>query len=346
MGRPMPMNNGFGNATPKAGAGAGSGGSSNFGNPMGQGGSGGSRPPVTQPRGGTGGVCGADVYSGERQRLDIYMMVDDSGSMVPWWPATLEAINMFYRDLGSAGIGVGLQFFGSACEMGHYATPIVPIQELPGHLSSLEAAFPLLPIEGTATLPAMQGAIAHARAWSMEHPDSKTVVLLVTDGLPDDCGSNVENVTAAVREGVTGSPSIQTFVIGLGDLGALNMFAEAGGTGEALVIQPGAAPALVAALNQIRTAALPCSFKLPAAASTAEMQKLVNLQFKDLTGAEMTIGAVDDQGACDATKGGWYYDSPAAPTQLVACEKSCEQLNTGGEVQVTVGCPTIRIVPE
>ena len=107
-GRPMPMNpNGFGNAQPKAGAGAGAGGTSNFGNPNAQGGSGGSRPPVTQPKAGSGGVCGADVYSGERQRLDIYMMVDDSGSMVPWWPATLEAINMFYRDPGSVGIGVG-----------------------------------------------------------------------------------------------------------------------------------------------------------------------------------------------------------------------------------------------
>ena len=93
-------------------------------------------------------------------------------------------------------------------------------------------------------------------------------MLLVTDGIPDDCNSTVENVTEVVREGVTGSPSIQTFVIGLGDLGALNMFAEAGGTGQALVIEPGAAPALVAALNQIRTAALPCSFKLPAAANT------------------------------------------------------------------------------
>ena len=122
------------------------------------------------------------------------MMVDDSGSMVPWWPATLEAINMFYRDPGSVGIGVGLQFFGSICEMNHYATPVVPIQELPGHLTALEQAFPLLPIEGTATWPAMQGAIAHARSWATEHPD-KTVVLLVTDGIPDDCNSTVENVT-------------------------------------------------------------------------------------------------------------------------------------------------------
>ena len=76
------------------------------------------------------------------------------------------------------------------------------------------------------------------------------------------------------------------------------------------------------------------------------MQKLVNLQYKDLAGAETTIGAVDNQGACHPTQGGWYYDAPAAPTQLVACEQSCQKLNAGGEVQVIVGCPTVRIVPE
>ena len=50
-GRPTPNPNGFGNAQPKAGASAGSGGSASFGNPNGQGGSGGSRPPaIHSPR--------------------------------------------------------------------------------------------------------------------------------------------------------------------------------------------------------------------------------------------------------------------------------------------------------
>jgi hypothetical protein len=295
---------------------------------------------------GTGGgnVCDADVYTGERKRLDIYMMIDDSGSMIPWWPATIEAISMFWMDPGSAGIGIGEQFFGSNCDASYYATPRVAIAPLPDNLAALEAGFPIAPFEGTATLPAMGGAIMHAREWSTANPDAKTIVLLVTDGLPDDCESTVENVSAVISEGFNGSPSIQTFVIGLGDLGALNMFAMAGGTGQAIVIEPGAAPALVEALNKIRTSALPCDFALPDGdgMTTVSLDK-VNLQYTDNAGAEMTIPAVPDAASCEGAAGGWYYDMSSGATRLVACPQSCDQLNTGGEVQVVLGCPTVKV---
>jgi hypothetical protein len=291
-----------------------------------------------------GNVCDADVYTGERKRLDIYMMIDDSASMIPWWPATIEAISMFWMDPGSAGIGIGEQFFGENCDPSYYATPRVPIAALPDNLSPLEMGFPLFPAEGTATLPAMQGAITHAREWVTTNPDAKTIVLLVTDGLPDDCESTVENVSAAIAEGFNGSPSIQTFVIGLGDLGALNMFAMAGGTNQAIVIEPGAAPALVEALNRIRTAALPCDFALPDGngVSSVTLDK-VNLQYTDTGGAQTTIPNVPDAASCEGAAGGWFYDMASGATRLVACPQSCDQLNTGGEVQVVLGCPTVKV---
>jgi hypothetical protein len=320
-----------------SGANAGAGG---FGNPTFP--TGGSSEPVGGAGGGDPNVCDADVYTGERKRLDIYMMVDDSGSMVPWWPATLEAISMFFNDPGSAGVGVGVHFFGSACDAAYYATPAVAIAPLPDNKPALEMAFPIIPIEGTATLPAMEGAIMHARQWSTSNPDAKTVVLLVTDGLPDDCGSTVENVSTVIAEGFTGAPSIQTFVIGLGDLGALNMFAQSGGTTQALVIEPGAAPALVAALNDIRSAALPCEFALPDNNGGTVQLDRVNLRHTDLAGVEETIGNVPDAASC-SDKGGWHYDNPSAATQLIACPASCAQLNGGGEVTVVLGCPTIVV---
>jgi hypothetical protein len=204
--------------------------------------------------------------------------------------------------------------------------------------------FPIAPFEGTATLPAMQGAIMHARQWSTANPDAKTIVLLVTDGLPDDCESTVENVSAAIAEGFNGSPSIQTFVIGLGDLGALNMFAQAGGTNQAIVIEPGAAPALVEALNNIRTAALPCDFALPDGngISSVTLDK-VNLQYTDNAGAETTVPNVPDAASCEGAASGWYYDMSSGATRLAACPSTCSQLNTGGEVQVVLGCPTVKV---
>jgi len=286
-----------------------------------------------------GTVCDADVYTGERKRLDIYMMVDDSGSMVPWWPATIEAINMFFHDPSSEGIGIGEQFFGSECGADYYANPRVPIAALPGNVTALENGFPVLPIEGTATLPAMQGAIMHARAWSDMNPDAKTVVLLVTE-----CDSTIENVSAAISEGFNGAPSIQTFVIGLGDLGALNMFAMAGGTDQALVIEPGAAQALVEALNKIRTAALPCDFALPDGGGTTTVSlDRVNLQFTDNAGMQTVIPKVPDAATCASAASGWYYDESSGATRLVACPQSCDQLNMGGEVQVVLGCPTVVV---
>lgn len=286
-------------------------------------------------------ICDAQAYLGDRRRLDIYMMVDDSGSMVPYWLQTIDAINMFFRDPASAGIGVGVSFFGSSCESSSYAQPRVPISPLPGNLSQLEQAFPAIPIEGTATLPALQGAIQHARSWAATNPEAQVVVLLVTDGLPTECGSTVENVTETAREGFAGAASVKTFVVGIGDIGALNAFAAAGGTDKALITQPGAAQELVRALNNIRSAALPCDFKLPTEAGLVQTDR-VNLRHTAADGTETTIGAVRDHASCDLQRGGWYFDSLATPTRVIACETSCRQLNSqGGEVKILLGCPSI-----
>jgi hypothetical protein len=337
----------FANATPAAGGGSGAGGGA-FGNS-------GAGTPTTTTTGplpsandmviAEGEECAADSYEAQARKLDIYMVVDDSGSMIPWWPGTLEAINMFFSDPGSEGIGVGVQFFGSDCDAAYYATPRVGIGDLPGHTTTLQQAFPLAPFEGTATVPAMQGAIQHAREWTMQNPDSKTVVLLVTDGLPDDCGSTVQGVVDAASEGFNGSPSIQTFVVGIGiGLDALNQFAQAGGTGQALLVQPGAAQELVQALNDIRGEALPCDYALPEGADADVAANTVNMRYTTPDGVKTNIGWVPSAADCDAAAGGWHYDDPNAPARLVACQTSCEQLKSvGGEVQVVLGCPRIEV---
>ena len=291
-------------------------------------------------------VCDEDVYMAEPKRLDMYMIVDDSASMLPWWPATTDAINQFFQDPGSAGVGVGVQFFGEECDPNFYATPSVPIAPLPGNMNALQTAFPLLPLEGTATVPAMQGAVQHARQWATQHPDSKTVILLVTDGLPADCNSTVEGVVDVIAEGLSGSPSIQTFVIGIGiGLLALNDFAAAGGTGQALLVEAGVAQELVTALNDIRGAALPCDYALPDGNGNTVDPKEVNLSYTAPGATESTpIGWVPTSMDCDPLKGGWYYDNAAAPSRLIACDQSCGTLkDAGGQVSVVLGCPTVEI---
>ena len=133
-----------------------------------------------------GEICEATAYFSERKRLDVYMMINDSTSMLPWWLQTIDALNVFWQIVGSAGIGVGMPFFGTACEPESYAVPGVPIAALPDNLAALQEAFPAIPLDETATLPALQGAIQHARSWSMQHPEATVFVLLVTDGLPEE----------------------------------------------------------------------------------------------------------------------------------------------------------------
>ena len=293
--------------------------------------------------------------------LDIYMIVDDSGSMVPWWPGTLDAINMFFADPASAGIGVGVQFFGSSCNAADYATPRVAIAELPGNTTALQGAFPLIPVEGTATVPAMQGAIQHARSWSDSHPDHKVAVLLVTDGLPDDCGSTVQGVVDVVAEGYTGTPSIPTFVVGLGfDLTALNMFAEAGGSGQATLVAPGAATELLNALQDIRDTVvetrietvektvetpLECEWVIPdnPGAGVFDREK-VNVQLSAGAGEQTPqLGKVPSDGECAA--GGWHFDDADAPTRIIACPQTCDtiQSTTMAKVDILLGCKTIPL---
>ena len=161
-------------------------------------------------------TCGGDKYHAEQRPLDMYVMFDDSGSMIPWWMSATQTSTQFLNAPESAGIGVGLQFFGTSCDVATYATPKVPIAALPGNVQAITAAFPVLPIEATPTEPALRGAIQYARSWQTGHANHKVVVLLVTDGEPTECNSTLPSVTQVAAEGFGGTPSIQTYVLGLG----------------------------------------------------------------------------------------------------------------------------------
>ncbi|MCK6576348.1 hypothetical protein L6V77_35310 [Myxococcota bacterium] len=62
----------------------------------------------------------------------------------------------------------------------------------------------------------------------------------------------------------------------------------------------------------------------------------------DLTAPDGTVTAlfnVGDAAGCAGDPQGWYYDDPAAPTQVRLCDGACGARE--GEVQITLGC-TIR----
>lgn len=75
-------------------------------------------------QGGAGGMaCAGSTVKGELIPLDMYIMLDKSGSMLDQtgangngptkWDAVTTALKSFFADPGSAGLGVGIQFFPS-----------------------------------------------------------------------------------------------------------------------------------------------------------------------------------------------------------------------------------------
>ena len=80
---------------------------------------------------------------------------------------------------------------------------------------------------------ATDGAIAYARTYTTQQMGQRSAaVLLVTDGNPTGCNQNgVTQAVAAAQAGFMGTPSIKTFVVGMGNTAALSMVALAGSGG-------------------------------------------------------------------------------------------------------------------
>jgi hypothetical protein len=87
-------------------------------------------------------ACAAESKKAELLPLDLYIMLDKSGSMQgSKWSSVTSAIDAFVKDPQSAGLGVGLDFFpdNPECSIGTYSTPSVPIALLPGNQPAISA---------------------------------------------------------------------------------------------------------------------------------------------------------------------------------------------------------------
>ncbi|MES1255019.1 MAG: hypothetical protein ABUS56_05390 [Acidobacteriota bacterium] len=248
------------------------------------------------------------------------------------------------------------------CDLPSYAMAAVPIAPLRTSRTALTTSLNMKEPDGlTPTGPALSGAIQTAKAQVAANPGHKVAVVLVTDGLPTECEpQEVADVAAVARAAATGTPAIPTFVIGVfapEDAATattnLNLLAQGGGTGNAVVINTNqnVTQALQMALNQIRTTAVACEFKIPPASGGAIDFGKVNVQLTSSGGgATTTIGHVSGPSACDATRGGWYYDvDPGAgrtPSAITACPASCNQFRaaTSARVDIVLGCQTVIIL--
>lgn len=335
-------------------------------------------------------ACATSINNGERIPLDMYIVFDRSGSMSTQaggqtlWDATKQAFITFVNAPGSVGTGMGLQFFppgtasganclgsvppscptgcmpfgpycvpagDSGCSVNDYLPPAVFIEQLPAVASKITTALNATsPGGGTPTLPAMQAAAQAVSAHAAQNPDRKAIIVLATDGNPNDCSSNTQNVAQVAAGAFNGNPSVATFVIGINNSGVnvsgLHSIAQSGGTGQALIVDPNNAGAeFLAAIEAIQGQALGCTFKMPKPGPGETLNpNQVNVWFTPPSGTPTLIYKVSGPAQCDPTLGGWYYDDPTSPTEIALCPASCTAIEgTKGEVRIELGCTSVLL---
>jgi hypothetical protein len=169
---------------------------------------GGEAPPRT---------CGGPIVEPERLPLDMYFLVDSSGSMaepvragVSKWDVVTGALVEFLSDPQNADINAGIGYFpedaaptctagqagclcipfinicfsnlGGSCEPADYVTPAVPLV-LPAAPTRLiddirRRGF----AGGTPTRAALEGTYRYLDSWTIQNAGRKVVAVLATDG--------------------------------------------------------------------------------------------------------------------------------------------------------------------
>jgi hypothetical protein len=243
---------------------------------------------------------------------------------------------------------------GDSCNTADYGKPDVPIAALPGAASAVSASLNVhSPSGGTPTKAALTGGIAYAKSYMAEHPDHKVAIVLATDGDPNECSTDLLNAASEVAQvaqgGANGTPSIKTFVIGVGsEVTKLDQVAAAGGTQKAYLVDTGASATqeFEAALDKIKNSTIACEYTIPALSAGQIDYGKVNVEYQS-GGSPVLVPQVASKSACDPTKGGWYYDAPSKPTKIEICDASCGAFNQVGVAQVDVvyGCETQKAPP-
>lgn len=315
------------------------------------------------------GVCGMGTTTAERSPVNMLVMFDRSGSMErdgKWINAT-TALGAFFANPEAAGLRVALRFFphdtpaigctDNGCNAMACEQPLVNLAELteePAPADTQEADL-LVAIQnsaptrnggGTPIYAALDGALRWAAQNRMAAPDEDTVVIFVTDGAPNGCDEDPNNI-AALASTALAANNIKTYAIGLEGSNTVQMdlLAMAGGTGAGIYIGSGnAEQELLDALNAIRSETLSCNIKMPEPTdpSVPLDPTLMNVTFTNGMGTTFTVPQSPDEPGCTG-KAAWYYDDPANPTQIILCPDTCEIVRSdpAGKLEILLGCPTV-----
>ena len=329
-------------------------------------------------------ACGIGTAEATLKPVSLFLLFDRSNSMASEstidpetglnrWETASSALKGFLADPSTDGLGVALRFFPDeeptpgcvypTCDVAACSEPLVDIATLSAepaptdaHEQTLldaivDAAPPSAVDGGTPTGAALQGAVSWAKTHQAEHPDQRTVILVVTDGQPEGCEERLRYLDGYLTD--ARSVGVSTYFIGLVDADGKNLheanmnhLAETGGTEQAYFIQDGptAAADLLETLSAVRGQAIECDFPLPESTSSGESidPKLVNVTYTAGSGGETDFTKVIAPADCE-TATSWYYDDEAAPSRIHLCPSACDLVRADPEAsfRILAGCISI-----
>jgi len=326
-------------------------------------------------------VCGGVVIEPEPLPLDMYFIVDSSGSMAEQtanglkWDLISGALAAFADDPANAAINMGIGYFptgvtatctadqsgclcipvinfcianfGGSCAVSDYAVPAVPLALAPAPDRLVADLGTHQLAGGTPTRPALEGTYQYLEGWALENPGRKVVAVLATDGEPTGCLPNgVTDVAQAAAAALSGPSHIQTFVIGVGPaLNQLNQVAVAGGTAHAYLMdaQSNLKGDFAAALDAIRASAAPCAFAIGRDGGRGAVDpNRVNIRIQPEGAPSAELVGKTSDGTADTCSGaGGWHYDNLAAPELIQLCDGTCGALRNARVEVQFGCETV-----
>jgi hypothetical protein len=313
---------------------------------------------------GTGGdgfeQCQAIENAATKIPVSMFIQIDKSGSMGEnnKWGNAKNAFTKFVNDpKAQDGLNVALRFWPDAgcdnatCSTAKCAQPQVPLGPLsdPNQVQQLVSLFNS---KSPAGLTPMSAALAGATQWAvsqqtMAEKKEKVVVILMTDGEPTACDTNIAHIAKFASDAYA-QKEILTFAVGFvgSKQSDMDAIANAGHTGKGFYIGNGNAEAdLLAALKKIQDSVVSCAYAMPESPDPNQSidPKLVNINYQPGDGSKsVSFSQVANESACGSDTASWYYDDPDHPAAILLCPKTCDLVQTdqNAKIKVVLGCAT------
>lgn len=314
----------------------------------------------------SGCSCTNVSSSGSLQQVNIYFLLDNSGSMggptqscyqsycTDSWDGVVPPIHSFIDSAGAAPLRLAFRVFdqpnsncdhsscsASACEQPLYGPEFLSVathrQDIHDWLN--------LPYSSQLTArtphgPALRGARTRIQEWNTTtFPGERNVLVYISDGQGDSCGySNPQNEVSGIEAYAIAMPG--------SDINLLNSIASVGGTGSAYDLRSYTGAALATQLTNTLTA-----IQAATASCTVTVDNAGQVDFNNLSiswtptvGTMVTLAEVMDAAACDMTPPAdvmEYYLTPAgSPTDVELCSPACTtvQGDVTGTLQILGQC--------